>query len=253
MKLELLTIGVSHYCEKARWALDRAGIQYAERSSPPILHYGMTLRHRTRRTLPALITPHGTLLDSTDILHFVDRIGSPEARLFPDDPAERSQAEDLENHFDERLGPATRRWAYSWGLRDRSLLLRLMKTGTTKGQARMLELFSPAIIGFMRRGLGLSDSAIDKSQTRIAEVFEEVGKRLADGRPFLLGARFTGADLAFAALAAPTIAPPEYGLGMVGIEELPPEMQRAIRAMRATRAGAFALRVYRDHRREIVR
>ena len=28
--LRLITIPISHYCEKARWALDRAGIEYRE-------------------------------------------------------------------------------------------------------------------------------------------------------------------------------------------------------------------------------
>ena len=28
---ELVTIPISHYCEKARWALERAGVPYVER------------------------------------------------------------------------------------------------------------------------------------------------------------------------------------------------------------------------------
>ena len=34
----LITIPPSHYCEKARWALDYAGISYREEGHPPLLH-----------------------------------------------------------------------------------------------------------------------------------------------------------------------------------------------------------------------
>jgi len=253
MKLELLTIGVSHYCEKARWALDRAGIQYKETSSAPVMHYALTLRHRTKRTLPALLTPHGRLIDSTDILHFVDRIASPSARLFPEEPAQREEIEALEHRFDEKLGPQTRKWAYSWGLHNKSSMLRLMKMGIPEGQGRILDVISPMMFGFLKRGLNLGDEAIEKSQMRIAKIFEEVAQKLADGRQFLDGKRFTAADLTFAALAAPCVAPPEYGKGrMLPLEDVGEDMRRAILAMRSTPAGAFAMRLYRDHRLEVI-
>ena len=53
----LITIPISHYCEKARWALDRAGVAYRERAH---LHDGSlvvrTLRGRSQVTalLPVL-------------------------------------------------------------------------------------------------------------------------------------------------------------------------------------------------------
>ena len=34
----LITIPISHYCEKARWALDRAGIGYREERHVQIVH-----------------------------------------------------------------------------------------------------------------------------------------------------------------------------------------------------------------------
>ena len=51
-KPRLITIGPSHYCEKARWALERAGIEYVEHAHAPILHYAATLVLRGQRTTP---------------------------------------------------------------------------------------------------------------------------------------------------------------------------------------------------------
>lgn len=250
-KLVLLTIGVSHYCEKARWALDRSGMKYEERTYPPILHYLATVRYRTKRTLPALLTPHGKILDSTDILHFVDRMADPETRLFPDN-GERTEVEELESYFDERLGPATRRWAYSWVTKDPELMYELVKVGISPAEAKLLRAMLPVIITGLTRGLGLGPAAIEKTQVRIAEVFEKASARIR-GKRYFVGDRLTAADLTFAALGAPAVGAPEYGLsGAPDLARLPDEMRRTIEALRATPAGEHALRIYRDHRREKV-
>ena len=38
MSLRLITIGASHYCEKARWAVERAGLPFREEFHPPVFH-----------------------------------------------------------------------------------------------------------------------------------------------------------------------------------------------------------------------
>ena len=38
MPARLVTIPISHYCERARWALDRAGIVYREERHVQIVH-----------------------------------------------------------------------------------------------------------------------------------------------------------------------------------------------------------------------
>src|SRR6476646_7361685 len=99
-KPRLITIGASHYCEKARWALDRAGIGYVERAHAPVLHYASSLGRYRQRTTPILVTPHGTLRDSTDILHHADRFLPDALRLFPSDPDLLREVEELEDSLD---------------------------------------------------------------------------------------------------------------------------------------------------------
>src|SRR5262249_20827387 len=111
-KPHLVTIGPSHYCEKARWALERAGIEYVENAHAPVLHYGATLFRHLQRTTPILVTPHGTIKDSTAILRHADKFVPEDRRLFPSDPDVCADVEALEEMFDRRLGPATRRLAY---------------------------------------------------------------------------------------------------------------------------------------------
>ena len=55
----LITIAISHYCEKARWALDRAGITYVESAHVPLAHLVFTKAAGGSST-PILVTPART-------------------------------------------------------------------------------------------------------------------------------------------------------------------------------------------------
>src|SRR3954447_17471412 len=69
----LVTIPISHYCEKARWALDRAGVAYVERRHLPALHRVAVRRAGGRLTAPVLVCPEGRVVcESADIVAWAD-------------------------------------------------------------------------------------------------------------------------------------------------------------------------------------
>ncbi len=108
----LITIPVSHYCEKARWALTRLRIPYTEERHMPGFHLLATRRVGGKST-PVLIADLKTFTDSTDILKYLDELAPTNAKLYPTAPELHRQVEEVENLFNERLGPATRCWDYS--------------------------------------------------------------------------------------------------------------------------------------------
>ena len=83
----------------------------------------------------------------------------------------------------------------------------------------------------------------------IDQVFDRVAEQLADGRPFLVGSRPSAADIAFASLAAPVLAPTGYGARLPSESDLPSEAAAGIRAYREHPAGKWALRFYDEHRK----
>ncbi|MEZ4367430.1 MAG: glutathione S-transferase N-terminal domain-containing protein [Kofleriaceae bacterium] len=102
MPARLITIPFSHYCEKARWALDRAGLPYAEEGHPPGFSGVAARRAGGTRSVPVLVPEAGRVIaDSTDILRWCDAMGSAPSPLFPSGNAD---AVTLEERFDVGVG-----------------------------------------------------------------------------------------------------------------------------------------------------
>jgi glutathione S-transferase len=243
----LITIAISHYCEKARWALQRANLPFEEEGHLPILHMPAVRRVGGKRSTPVLKTSTGLLTDSTDILRWVDQ--RRPGILFSE---QRGEEEALEDRFDEQLGPATRRVAYFHLLPHRSLVLRLLNKNVPGWEVWFLRIFFPVAAGMMRRGLKIDAAGAERSLRKVRDIFAEVSGRLADGRPYLCGQKFSAVDLTFASLAAPLLLPPEQPVFAPSPDILPAAFQELVVELRATPAGVFALRMYREERARVL-
>jgi glutathione S-transferase len=245
----LVTITLSHFCEKARWGLDRAGIAYREERHAPGFHAMAVRRAGGKHSTPILVTGDGVLGDSTDILRWANDHARKGCELYPDDPAVRAEMLALEDRFDEDLGPHVRRAIYFEMLPARRLTLPLMTHGVPWHERALLPLLYGPLRKMMRSSMRIDATGAKISSERVMRVMGDVGRLLADGRRYLAGDRFGAADITFAALAAPAICPPEYGVPLPRLEDLPPGAAALVRSVRDTPAGAFCLRMYRDERR----
>lgn len=241
----LITIPFSHYCEKARWALERCNIAFEEDPHLPLFHYVPNRRVGAKRTVPVFVDGDMLIDDSTEIVAWAD--AKKPGTLIPKEGAARAEALALEDDFDNQLGPATRRWGYYY-LLPRKDLLPVLTKGVPRWEAVALKLTRPIALGVLKRGLKIDTAGAERSRAKIEDTFTRISERLADGRRYLVGDRFTVADLTFAALSAPVLAPRECPSALPGPEEFPPVAAAQIEAWRATRAGQHALRIYADHR-----
>jgi glutathione S-transferase len=239
---DLITIPISHYCEKARWALDRARVPYRERAHLQVVHWFHVKRAAGGWTAPALRCGSLALSESADIVRWADARGG--LGLYAPE-----EAGALEQEFDERLGPHGRRWMYDSIRGDGGLVRRYGVTGVPAWERRSVPVAFGVVSKVIDRYLKITPESAAESLRLAREVFDSVASRLSDGRPFLAGDRFSAADLAFAALSAPLTVPPEYGVPLPSPDELPPAMAGVVRELRAHPAGEFALRIYRSERR----
>jgi glutathione S-transferase len=245
----LITIPISHYCEKARWALDRAGVAYREQAHLQLIHWVAVRRAGGGRTAPVLVCGDRVLADSADIVDEADAKAPPGQRLYPDDPGAAAEVRELERDFDANLGLDGRRWMYNEMRGRRDLAIAYGCTGVPGWERRALALTYPAVIRVIDRYLDITPATAAQSVAQVRMTFDAVAKRLSDGRPYLCGDRFTAADLTFSALAASVLMPPEYGVPLPQPEELPEGMAAVVREFRAHPAGAHALAMFRDERR----
>jgi len=244
----LITIGFSHYCEKVRWALDRAGMAFDEERHPPALHYRALRGLGAGRQVPVLVHAGGALGDSTAILKWIDAQTPADRRLYPADPALRAEVEQWEDRFDEVLGPHARRPVYYYGLRTPKIMRWTATRGVGWPERVMLRLMLPFAGGFFGRKLGLSAAEVAESQAQVRGVLDAVAEHLADGRRFLVGDAFTAADLTLASLAAPVYLPAGYGAPLPPLDQLHPEYQAWVNGLADHPAVAFSKRMYAEER-----
>jgi glutathione S-transferase len=243
----LITIPFSHYCEKARWALERCDLPFTEDGHLPVFHYLAVRRAGAGRTVPVLVADDKTVVaDSTDIVAWAD--AQRPGALLPGDSRDRDDALALEDDFDRQLGPASRRWAYFHMLPRRDFD-HLVLRGTPRWEAAALRLARPLAVRFLKRSLKIDAAGAERSKQKIDETFQRVGELLADAR-YLVGDRFTVADLTFAALAAPILLPDGHPTEMMPLAAYEPLARATIVGWRESRAGQHALRMYAEHRGE---
>jgi glutathione S-transferase len=243
----LITIPISHYCEKARWALTRIKVSYVEEGHIPLFHAFATKRAGGKST-PVLVTEKSAFTDSTDILKYLDSIASESQKIIPEDPNLKKQAEELEELFDQKLGTAARRWAYSHIIEHNELIRDAWCNGIPKWEAIFFPVLLPILRPALVKNFEINADSAQQSYAQIQEIFHYVDQILSDGRQYLVGDRFSIADLTFASLAAPIIQAPEYPKRSRNRQSLPAQMLLQMTYLQETTAGKFILSLYANER-----
>ena len=257
----LITIPFSHYCERARWALDAAGIAYEEESSAPLLHMvnvalagsgkGKADNASSSLSTPLLVLPSGERLhDSGAIARWAaDHAAEGSPSLFPE--ALRTEIDSVEARLHDGVGRAARSMAY-WAIRSPDLFYAVTVPMLPPSQRAVGGLIMGTIKPLIFRSLGITEKRALRSAAKLEEEFAWASG-LLETRKFLAGDVFTAADATFASLAAPVllisaaegnVAVPTYP----SVKEIDPAWRDAVLRLRATPAGQHVLRMYRDHR-----
>ena len=235
---------VSHFNEKARWALDWKRIPHRRQ----VLALGYMTRAwwaSGQVRLPILFLDGVAVADSTRIIEALKK-RQPEPPLYPSDPAERRRALALEDYFDEEVGSPIRSAILApLFASDPDAALAALTIGMGDAARRAARLAFPAFRAFYRFRHGMSDVAIATAPDIVRSAFDRVAAELGPSG-YLVGERFSVADLTAAAMLGAIVAPREH-------QYLPPEpIPASWRDFRASLAGHTAFRwveeMYRRHR-----
>jgi glutathione S-transferase len=234
----------SHYHEKARWALDYKGIQHQRRSLAPGTHILRARRLWGSPTTPVLQLGERKVGDSTAIIAELERLW-PEPALYPSQESERQRALELEEHFDVELGPYIRGALFDAIIPDREVLVPVSVQGLGGGTRVAQNLMYPISRRILQRSLVDAPGGAETCRRKTLEALDRLEAELGEAE-YLVGGRFTVADLTAAALFAPLVDPPEFPYEMP--DPWPAEWEE-LRSSLADRPGyRWVGETYRRHR-----
>ena len=242
----LFTFAASHFCEKARWGLDLAGVDYREVCWSPGPHVPAARRLAPATSVPILQCRDGAIQGSDRILDWLDaRQQTPwnRSRASADDAEVRR----LEHWADAGPGNRVRRVIYAEGLCVHPQpIYRCLTIGTGRRQKTLARLLWPVTRRIMMTSLRVRPADAAEARADLDRDLDDLDARLADGRRFLVGNRLTRADLSVASLISPIAHPPQHPV--YPAMEIWPTYRRMIDRYRDRRSIVWALGIYRDFR-----
>jgi glutathione S-transferase len=211
-KPTLWQIDISHYAEKVRWALEYKGVDHVRRSPLPGSHIpiALFLTRGAQPTLPVLQIDGRTIGDSTEIIAALESI-HPEPPLYPIDAEERARAIELEDWFDENLGPQARLLPFYELIQEPEIFAEVAAESVPGplGKAKPVVGAYARVYTSLRWGAN-SEADAERAREGIVAAFDKLEAELERGEgEFLVGDSLSVADITAASLFYPVVVPPE--------------------------------------------
>jgi len=244
----LWQIDVSHYSEKARWALAWKDVEHRRRGPVPGAHMAVALwlTRGSQTTFPVLSMDGRHIGDSTAIIAALEE-RFPDPPLYPADVASRRRALDLEDFFDEELGPHIRQLAWYELGNDRERFTALMKHAAPGPLARVPGATAAYARAYTALRFGArSAEAAERGRVKVLAALDRLEAELGDG-DYLVGDVFTVADLTAASLFYPLVTPEEGPLP--ADEESAAGFERFRAPLEERRGYRWVEEMFRRHRK----
>jgi glutathione S-transferase len=248
-KPTLWQIDISHYSEKVRWALEHKGVDHARRSPLPGTHIpiALVLTRGAHPTVPVLQLDGRTIGDSTEIISALEA-RYPDPPLYPIDPEERARAVELEDWFDENLGPHTRLLPFYELIQEPELFAEVAAASVPGplGKAKPVVGAYARAYTSVRWGANSSEDA-ERAREGIVAALDKLEAELEKGGgEFLVGSHLSVADVTAASLFYPLVVPPEGPLS----PDLPrpPALERFRESLSDRRGYRWVQEMFRRHR-----
>ena len=241
---ELYDFTFSHFSEKARWALDFKGVPYTPRHLVPGFHLRTTRKLAPRSSVPILKADSAVIQGSSEIIDFLEQT-FPDRSLTPSDPQDANSARQWEKYLDEEIGVTLRLWFYYYTLPDRDRALRFLCSGAPWLQRSLFALSFAKIRPKMTALMNINAENAREAERRFLLAFDRLDSAL-ERAPFLVGNRFSRADLTACALLWPLCRPGESESEVEAL--LCPSVCALRKQLQHRRFYGWVLERYQEHR-----
>jgi glutathione S-transferase len=239
----LTTFLVSHFSEKARWALDYEGVAYEERPLLPGPHLLLTRGLATKTSVPILEHAGRVIQGSSAILDYLaTELGK--GALEPDSTS-AARTRELEALADRAFGLGVQRIAYFYLLDGpREGVVELFTQGGPWWGRAFYALTFPAVAKETRKMYGVSPERTAEAKALFRSAMADSDAWL-QGRAYLGGDKPNRLDITVAALLAPFCRPPEH---VMRWPELPDGLAEFTHEFADRPMWHHVLKMYRLHR-----
>ena len=253
MKKPILYIfAISHYCEKARWALDYLGIEYQVEHLAPGLHIKFAKdRGLARSSVPILEVENGEASESKvvqgsdNIIDWAEQASSGASCLTPSNL--KQEILEIETRLGDKIGVHVRRAFYSEALVEFPSSVRPIFTRDLSLPRRLLvTLIWPKISQKMIQSMGLGYQQGEESKQILIQELDWLESLLSDENSFLVGDSFSRADITAAALLARLAFPNDHPLHS-GLNR-PPRLEELAQQWSERPAIKWVRHVYGEYR-----
>lgn len=205
----LYEFSLSHFCEKARWALDHHQISYTLKTFSPGFHIPTVRRFGlASSTVPIYKSGDRVIQGSGAIIDHLDAACPPRS-LTPSSSVEEAEARRLEAHFDLVFGDDLRRVAYAMLLPHRDVVIAMWTTDAPFWASWVYRLAWPKVETGLRKLYRMKPERVAASRAAMDSALEELDALVQARGPYLVGDRLSRADIAASALLSPLVGPPE--------------------------------------------
>jgi glutathione S-transferase len=240
----LLHFQISHYNEKVRWALDHKRWPHRRVALCPGFHVVRVRRLTGQNKLPVLILDGRPLVESSAILQEIER-RRPDPPLYPADPVERQRALGIERFFDDDVAPDLRRLFWAAYIHHPAECARMTTMGFGALTRVSFRTLFPIIRPVFSPSIGLRREQLGRARARLGEYFDRIEKEIGPSG-YLVGDRFSIADLAVASIMTAILRPPESPYPIP--EPWPPELVELRQSVSHRDGCRWVMEMYAKHR-----
>ena len=205
METLLYQFAISHYCEKARWALDHKKVAYQIKNLLPGLHI-LALRGKVEDTSLPVLRINGKYIQGSDqIIDVLEQIITAYP-LTPTNPMQRDDAQYWESFATTELAAPYGVFYYSHMLEYPHLLRQRYSQNGPWYTPFFFALTFNRICQRLREMYNITNSSANQARERIEAALQKLQQHL-QSRTYLVGNQFSRADLSVAALLSPLARP----------------------------------------------
>lgn len=240
----LYVFTISHFAEKARWALDHKRVRYRPVVLLPGPHRLRIRRLAAGSEVPLLVHDGRAVQGSSAIIDHADRVWR-ERPLTP--TGREEEAAELERALDRDLGENGRRVLYSHALDRPDVTVPLFTASGPRWGPLFYRFAYRPLAAVIRSAYRVEPDRVARSAEAFAAGIARLEERVRQSR-YLLGDQLSRVDITAAALLAPMFAPPEHPAPWAGVRPALPGWDRFAASFDGSPVAGWVRDLYREHR-----